>query len=88
VAVAAFNPEGMGLAAPLMPGVEMAGSAYAAIDGADAVVIATEWDAFRALDFERIKTLANGPLLVDLRNIYDPVEVRAKGFTYASIGRI
>ena len=87
VKVAAYDPEGMEAAAVLMPEVEMKGSTYEAIDGADAVVIVTEWDAFRALDLERIKRIANAPVLVDLRNVYDPAEVRAAGFTYVSVGR-
>ena len=62
-------------------------NAYAAIEGADAVVIVTEWDAFRALDFARIKQLARGAVLVDLRNIYEPNDVRAAGFTYVGVGR-
>ncbi len=87
VAVAAYDPEGMAGAAPLMPEVAMQPNAYAAIEGTDAVVIVTEWDAFRALDLDRVKALANSPVLVDLRNVYDPAEVRAKGFAYSSIGR-
>jgi UDPglucose 6-dehydrogenase len=87
VEVTAYDPEGMALAGPMMPGVAMQNDAYAAVAGADAVVIVTEWDAFRALDFARIKQLTRGPLLVDLRNIYDPEEVRAAGFAYVSIGR-
>jgi UDPglucose 6-dehydrogenase len=87
VIVTAYDPEGMEMAAPLMPGVLMKASAYTAIEGADAVVIVTEWDAFRALDFERVKGLVKAPLLLDLRNVYDPADVRAKGVTYASIGR-
>ena len=87
VAVTAYDPEGMKLAGPMMPGVAMKNDAYAAIEGADAVVIVTEWDAFRALDFARIKQLARAPLLVDLRNVYDPQEVRALGFDYVGIGR-
>jgi UDPglucose 6-dehydrogenase len=87
VNVAAYDPEGMELARPLMPEVEMRPDAYAAIEGADAVVIVTEWDAFRALDLERIKRIAKAPVLIDLRNIYDPADVRAKGFTYSSVGR-
>ena len=87
VEVAAYDPEGMELAKPLMPDVTMKTTAYAAIEGADATVIVTEWDAFRALDFERIKNLMTAPVLVDLRNIYDPAEVRAKGFAYSSVGR-
>ena len=57
------------------------------VPSADAVVIVTEWDAFRALDLDRVKKLAKAPVLVDLRNVYDPAEVRAKGFHYTSIGR-
>ncbi len=87
VQVAAYDPEGMDLARPLMPEVDMQPSAYAAIEGADAVVIVTEWDAFRALDLDRVKRIAKAPVLVDLRNIYDPAEVRAKGFAYSSVGR-
>jgi len=87
VQVAAYDPEGMELAGPLMPEVEMKPDAYAAIEGADAVVIVTEWDAFRALDFARIGNIARHRLLVDLRNIYDPEEIRAAGFTYVSVGR-
>jgi len=87
VAVAAFDPEGIELARPLMPEVEMVGDPYAAITGADAVVIVTEWDAFRALDLDRVRAIANAPVLVDLRNIYKPDEMRKAGFTYTSIGR-
>ena len=87
VSVAAYDPEGMELAKPLMPGVEMKDSPYAAIEGADAVVIATEWDAFRALDFARVKSLANAPVLVDMRNIYDPADMEKRGFTYVGVGR-
>ena len=87
VSVAAYDPEGMELAKPLMPGVDMKDSPYAAIEGADAVVIATEWDAFRALDFARVKSLANAPVLVDMRNIYDPADMEKRGFTYVGVGR-
>jgi UDPglucose 6-dehydrogenase len=87
VTVAAYDPEGMDQARPLMPNVEMCDSPYEAIKDADAVAIVTEWDAFRALDFARITELAKAPVLVDLRNIYDPATVRAAGFAYSSIGR-
>ena len=86
-AVAAFDPEGMEQARPLMPEVEMAGDPYAAIEGADAIAIVTEWDAFRALDMGRVMELANQPVLVDLRNIYQPADMRARGFDYTSVGR-
>lgn len=87
VSVAAYDPEGMDQARPLMPEVEMARDPYAAIVGADAVVIVTEWDVFRALDFDRVKTLAKAPVLVDLRNVYKPEAVREAGFAYTSVGR-
>ena len=87
VQVAAYDPEGMEQARPLMPQVAMMPDAYAAIDGADAVVIVTEWDAFRALDLDRVKALARAPVMVDLRNVYQPEEMRAAGFAYSSIGR-
>lgn len=83
----AYDPEGMELARPLMPGVEMAANPYQAIEGADAIVLVTEWDAFRALDLARVKQLANAPVMIDLRNVYDPAEMRAAGFTYLSVGR-
>lgn len=85
--VVAYDPEGMEAAAAIMPEVKMAPNAYAAIEGADAIVLVTEWDAFRALDFARIRRLANAPVMVDLRNVYDPAEVRAAGFEYTSVGR-
>ncbi len=87
VKVAAFDPEGMDIAKPLMPDVSMCEQPYEAIEGADAVAIVTEWDAFRALDLNRVKELANAPVLVDLRNIYNPDDVRAAGFEYSSVGR-
>ncbi|ALE17274.1 UDP-glucose dehydrogenase [Altererythrobacter epoxidivorans] len=87
VEIAAYDPEGMEQAQPLMPKVKMCENPYEAIEGADAIAIVTEWDAFRALDFARVKELAKAPVLVDLRNIYQPDDVRALGFTYDSIGR-
>lgn len=61
-------------------------SPYAATDGADAIALLTEWDAFRALDLERIKAVAKVPVMVDLRNVYDPGEMRGR-LHYMSIGR-
>ncbi len=87
VEVSAYDPEGMEQARPLMPDVKMMEGPYEAIEGADAIAIVTEWDAFRALDLARVKELANAPVLVDLRNIYNPQDVREAGFTYTSIGR-
>ena len=86
-AVRAFDPEGMDEAKKLMSGVEWCGDAYATMDGADAVVIITEWNQFRLLDLKRIKSLLKQPVMVDLRNIYKPGELAAAGFRYYSIGR-
>jgi UDPglucose 6-dehydrogenase len=85
--IVAFDPEAMENATALLPGVTMAKSAYAAMTTADALVILTEWDAFRALDPKRIRATLAAPVVVDLRNIYRPAEMRALGFTYVSIGR-
>jgi UDPglucose 6-dehydrogenase len=87
VEVSAYDPEGMEQARPLLPEVTMCDDPYAAIAGADVVVIVTEWDAFRALDLKRVKELANAPVLVDLRNIYNPEDMAAAGFEYLSVGR-
>jgi UDPglucose 6-dehydrogenase len=85
--VSAHDPQGMEEAANLLPGIEMSKSPYDAAKGADALVIVTEWDAYRALDLSRLKQELKSPLVVDLRNIYNPDEMRAKGFRYISIGR-
>ncbi|WP_298168659.1 UDP-glucose/GDP-mannose dehydrogenase family protein [Novosphingobium sp.] len=86
--IVAHDPEGMDAAAPLMPEVTMAKNAYEAVTGADAVVLVTEWDAFRGIDLERVGQLVNSRVLVDLRNVYDPSEVRAAGWHYSSVGRV
>jgi UDPglucose 6-dehydrogenase len=78
---------GVEQAAHHLTGVEFAADAYACAEDADALVIVTEWDAFRALDLDRIKSVLKEPLIVDLRNIYRPADIRAKGFRYVSIGR-
>ena len=85
--VQAFDPEGMHEAAKLLEGVQFRDGPYEAVTGADVVVILTEWDQFRALDIDRIKGLMRQPVMVDLRNVYRPEEMRARGFRYASVGR-
>jgi UDPglucose 6-dehydrogenase len=85
--VRAFDPEGMAEARKLMPELDYCGDAYAAMAGADALIFLTEWNAFRALDLERAKALLRRPLVIDLRNIYQPEEMAAAGFAYHSIGR-
>src|SRR5919107_1575394 len=82
----AFDPEGHE-ARQLLRDVDFKDDPYAAADGADVLVIITEWDQFRALDLDRIKLIMNQPVLVDLRNIYKPADMRARGFAYTSIGR-
>ncbi|WP_284759552.1 UDP-glucose/GDP-mannose dehydrogenase family protein [Agrobacterium sp. fls2-241-TYG-188a] len=85
--VTGYDPEGMANARPLMDGMHYAAGPYEAAQGADAVVIVTEWNQFRALDLDRLKSIMAAPVFVDLRNIYRPEEVTAHGFTYAGIGR-
>lgn len=85
--VSAYDPEGMEIAAEIMPDVTMTESSYEAATDADAVVIVTEWDAFRALDLNRLSSLMTGKVLVDLRNIYHPADVGKSGLEYTGIGR-
>ena len=85
--VRAFDPEGHEQARPMLPNVELAADPYAVADGADALVIVTEWNAFRALDLKRIAGLLAAPILVDLRNVYPPEEARRAGLSYTGIGR-
>jgi UDPglucose 6-dehydrogenase len=65
----------------------MCADAYDCARGADVLVLITEWESFRALDAARLRAVMNDPVLVDLRNVYPPAEMRASGFTYRSIGR-
>ena len=85
--VIAFDPAAMGNAAPLFPGLKQAGDAYSVADGADALVIVTEWDEFRALDLAKLASRMRGQLLVDLRNVYDPEEAERAGLDYRGLGR-
>jgi len=85
--VRAYDPEGMEAAAKLLNDVTYAPNAYACVEGADALVIVTEWDAFRALDLDRIKGLLRAPIVVDLRNIYRPDDMKKRGFSYTGVGR-
>jgi UDPglucose 6-dehydrogenase len=86
--VRAFDPEGMDQAKPHLPsGVIYAPDAIEAVTGADALVVVTEWNVFRAVSPARLKGLMRGSVIVDLRNVFDPAAMRAAGFTYSSIGR-
>jgi len=85
--VRAYDPEAMENARKIFDGVTYCSDAYETAEGADALVIATEWNEFRALKLERIKKLMRTPLIVDLRNVYDPQRMKAEGFTYVCVGR-
>ena len=85
--VRAFDPEGHEQAKKVLENVEYCDGAYQTMEGADALVILTEWNAFRALDLKRVKSLLNAPVLVDLRNIYNREQVEAAGFAYTAVGR-
>lgn len=88
--VRAYDPVAMHEAGRVLagqPGVSFATDMYDALDGADALLIATEWKVFRAPDFDRVKALLKTPLIVDGRNLYTPADVRAQGFEYSGIGR-
>ncbi len=85
--IRAYDPEGMAAAKALMPEIDLADDAYEAAQGADAVVIVTEWDIFRALDLKRLASAMAAPVMVDLRNIYPIADAARAGFTYSSVGR-
>jgi UDPglucose 6-dehydrogenase len=85
--VKAFDPAGMTEAAKLLPGVHWCADAYTAIEGADALVVLTEWNEFRMLDLKRARALLRRSVIIDLRNIYNPEEMEMAGFSYHSLGR-
>lgn len=85
--IKAYDPEAMTEASHLLKDIQFAKNAYEAAQGADALVILTEWDQFRALDLDRIKAALKSNIVVDLRNIYSPEDMAANGFAYTSIGR-
>jgi UDPglucose 6-dehydrogenase len=87
IKVRAHDPEGMDEAKKQMPDLDYRNDPYEAIDGADALVILTEWNSYRSLDLDRVKTLLKAPVFIDLRNIYRPAEMQAAGFRYSSLGR-
>jgi UDPglucose 6-dehydrogenase len=87
VEVSAFDPEGVEQARPLMPNVKFCRSPYDAAEGADAVVLVTEWDVLRALDLKRLARSMDGRVLIDLRNIYPPEEVANAGLEWHGVGR-
>ena len=84
--VQAYDPEGHE-ARQMLAGVDFKPGPYEVAEGADVLVIITEWDQFRALDLDRVKSLMRTPVIVDLRNIYRPTEMISRGFRYSSVGR-
>lgn len=84
--IIAYDPESMDAARPLLPGISYANDAYSCIRGADALVIVTEWDAFRALDLAAVRAALREPVVVDLRNIYRSDDMRRRGFHYSNVG--
>jgi len=85
--VRAYDPQAMENAGKIFRDVVFCHDAYETAEGADALVIATEWNEFRALKLERIRQLLRHPLIVDLRNVYDPQRMKSEGFGYVSVGR-
>jgi UDPglucose 6-dehydrogenase len=85
--VRGYDPEGMEQARPMLRGVEFCDDPYVAAEGADAVVLVTEWDVLRALDLKRLARTMAQPILVDLRNVYPPEDVLGAGLRWHGIGR-
>lgn len=85
--VKAYDPVAMDEARHVLPEIEYADNEYDAIEGADAMVIITEWNQFRALDMDKVKSLLKAPKIADLRNIYEPADMREMGFEYVGVGR-
>ena len=85
--IKAYDPEAMKEAAELLDDIIYCDDPYSCVDGADALVIVTEWDQFRALDTNRLKTAMRGHILIDLRNIYEAETIRSHGFKYVGVGR-
>jgi UDPglucose 6-dehydrogenase len=85
--VRAYDPAAMAHAARRVPEIKLCENAYEACEGADALVIVTEWNQFRMLDLDRVRKLLKQPVVVDLRNVYEPGPMRAAGFEYVCVGR-
>jgi UDPglucose 6-dehydrogenase len=87
-AVRAYDPEASERARAIIPEATYCADAYEAAEGADAILIVTEWDEFRQIDWERLLSSVEQPLVIDGRNVFNPEEIRRKGFRYVSIGRV
>jgi UDPglucose 6-dehydrogenase len=85
--IRAYDPKAMDKAREVLPGIEFCDGPYAAATNADALIICTEWDEFRQLDLEKLRTVMNHPIVLDGRNLFDPPKMTELGFVYKSIGR-
>ncbi|MEW6246756.1 MAG: UDP-glucose/GDP-mannose dehydrogenase family protein [Nitrospirota bacterium] len=85
--IRAYDPAALEEGSKLLPGIVPCKDAYDAAEGSDALIIVTEWNQFRNLDFDRLKTALRRPTLIDLRNVYDPARIAGFGFHYVSVGR-
>ena len=85
--VQVYDPAAMDQARRVLPTIDYRADAYSAVEGADAVVLVTEWNQFRNLDLEKVRTLMRRPLLLDLRNVYEPEKVKSLGIEYYGVGR-
>jgi UDPglucose 6-dehydrogenase len=85
--IQAHDPQGMEESQKLFPEFTYVNSSYEAATGADALVLMTEWNQYRALDLERIKSVMKNPVFIDLRNVYDPIKMKEAGFQYFGVGR-
>jgi UDPglucose 6-dehydrogenase len=85
--IVAYDPEGMDAARPMLPGIGFGEGPYEIAEGADALVLITEWTAFRSLDLPRLKAAMRTPHFIDLRNVYRRAEMQRAGFRYRSVGR-
>lgn len=85
--IRAYDPEGMSEAKEMLPGVTWCENAYQSMEDADAVALLTEWNEFRGLDLKRVVSLLATPIMIDLRNVYNPEEMTAAGFAYSCVGR-
>lgn len=85
--IRAFDPVAMSEAKAVLPDLEYREDAYGVAEGADALVLATEWNQFRRLDLERLKAIMKAPTFIDLRNVYDPDQMKKLGFDYSGVGR-
>ncbi|MEO5657901.1 MAG: UDP-glucose/GDP-mannose dehydrogenase family protein [Nitrospiria bacterium] len=85
--VRAYDPAAMAEAQKLLPDVVLCADPYEVVSGCDAVILMTEWNQFRNLDLDRIKSLMRRPVFIDLRNVYEPARMRERGFTYVGVGR-